>query len=149
VRLWTLHPSYLDPRGLVALWREALLAQAVLAGATSGYRRHPQLDRFRAAARPLGAIAGYLRAVRDEAARRGYAFDGSRIRRQRAPAAPLVATRGQLAFEWDHLRGKLARRDPAWLERISSTRRPRAHPSFRLVPGPPAPWERGVRGEGG
>ncbi len=34
MRLWTLHPKYLDPRGLVALWREALFAQAVLRGWT-------------------------------------------------------------------------------------------------------------------
>ena len=27
MRLWTLHPKYLDAAGLVALWREALLAQ--------------------------------------------------------------------------------------------------------------------------
>ncbi|HEU5178767.1 MAG TPA: pyrimidine dimer DNA glycosylase/endonuclease V, partial [Burkholderiales bacterium] len=32
MRLWSLHPKYLDARGLVALWREALLAQAVLRG---------------------------------------------------------------------------------------------------------------------
>jgi hypothetical protein len=46
---------YLDGRGLVALWREALLAQAVLRGRTRGYR-HPQLARFRSRenlARPL------------------------------------------------------------------------------------------------
>ena len=41
MRLWTLHPQYLDPRGLVALWREALLAQKVLLGRTRGYRAHP------------------------------------------------------------------------------------------------------------
>jgi hypothetical protein len=29
-RIWSLHPKYLDARGLVALWREGLLAQAVL-----------------------------------------------------------------------------------------------------------------------
>lgn len=32
MRLWTLHPKYLDTKGLVALWREALLAQKVLQG---------------------------------------------------------------------------------------------------------------------
>ena len=60
MRLWSLHPSYLDRRGLVALWREALLAQAVLRGLTRGYTRHPQLDRFRAAPSPVGALAAYL-----------------------------------------------------------------------------------------
>ncbi|HKX52383.1 MAG TPA: pyrimidine dimer DNA glycosylase/endonuclease V [Nitrosospira sp.] len=37
MRLWTLHPRYLDTKGLVAAWREALLAQKVLSGLTSGY----------------------------------------------------------------------------------------------------------------
>jgi hypothetical protein len=32
MRLWSLHPEYLDANGLVALWREALLAQAFLQG---------------------------------------------------------------------------------------------------------------------
>jgi hypothetical protein len=27
MRIWTVHPRYLDPKGLVAAWREALLAQ--------------------------------------------------------------------------------------------------------------------------
>jgi len=47
VRIWSLHPKYLDRQGLTACWREALLAQAVLNGATRGYTRHPQLVRFR------------------------------------------------------------------------------------------------------
>jgi len=60
MRLWSLHPSYLDPQGLVAVWREGLLAQAVLRGQTTGYTRHPQLARFRGAG-ALGAMAAYLR----------------------------------------------------------------------------------------
>lgn len=31
-----MHPRYLDAKGLVALWREALLVQAVLRGETRG-----------------------------------------------------------------------------------------------------------------
>ena len=79
MRLWTLHPRHLDAAGLVALWREALLAQAVLLGRTRGYTRHPQLERFRTAADPVAAIAGYLRVVADEAKARGYAFNAARI----------------------------------------------------------------------
>jgi hypothetical protein len=67
MRLWSLHPKYLDARGLVALWREGLLAQAVLRGRTNGYVHHPQLERFRAESSPLGAIADYLRGVHGEA----------------------------------------------------------------------------------
>ena len=79
MRLWTLHPRYLDPRGLVALWREALLAQQVLLGRTRGYRAHPQLTRFRARPDPAAAIAAYLEGVLAEAAARGYRFDAAKI----------------------------------------------------------------------
>ncbi|CAM3000541.1 pyrimidine dimer DNA glycosylase/endonuclease V [Dermacoccus abyssi] len=47
MRLWSLHPSQLDRRALEAGWREALLAQKVLAGGTRGYTHRPQLQRFR------------------------------------------------------------------------------------------------------
>jgi hypothetical protein len=72
MRLWTLHPEDLDAAGLVALWREALLANAVLAGRTNGYRHHPQLERFREASHPVAAVNAYLRVVHAEATRRGY-----------------------------------------------------------------------------
>jgi len=112
VRLWSLHPRYLDSRGLVALWREALLAQAVLHHRTKGYKRHPQLDRFRRARAPVGFIAAYLRVVRDEASRRGYEFDPGRIARA-ARAKRAMVTRGQLDWERRHLLAKLRRRDPS------------------------------------
>jgi hypothetical protein len=141
VRLWTVHPRYLDSRGLVALWRESLLAQKVLQGETRGYRSHPQLLRFRAQPEPLSAIAAYLHGVRDEALRRGYAFDGAKI--GRAAAAPrLQETEGQLRFEWLHLLEKLARRSPTLYAQHRKIERPEAHPVFEIIPGPPAAWER-------
>jgi hypothetical protein len=66
MRLWTLHPRYLDAQGLVALWREALLARAVLRGETRGYRHHPQLLRFQAHAQPRTAISVFLAGVHAE-----------------------------------------------------------------------------------
>jgi hypothetical protein len=140
MRLWTLDPAYLDARGLVALWREALLAQAVLAGETRGYRRHPQLERFRHDARPLGPIAAYLRGVHDESLVRGYHFDRRKISRSRFDER-LVATRGQLDYEWEHLMAKLAGRDPARRSLLRSVARPKAHPLFRLRRGGVADWE--------
>lgn len=141
MRLWSLHPRYLDARGLVALWREALLAQAVLRGRTRGYTRHPQLDRFRDAPAPVAAIAAYLRVVRAEGARRAYSFDRGRIARV-GPGTRSVVTRGQLAWERRHLLAKLRRRDPARAAALAALRRPRAHPLFRVVPGDVACWER-------
>lgn len=141
MRLWSLHPQHLDRQGLTACWREALLAQAVLAGATRGYTRHPQLERFRDAPDPLALVGAYLVGVAEEAARRGYRFDRERIRIPAAPAGQLTVTEGQLALEWRHLLGKLATRSPDDAARQRDTA-PRAHPLFRVVPGPVAPWER-------
>jgi Pyrimidine dimer DNA glycosylase len=141
LRLWTLHPRYLDAKGLVALWREGLLALAVLKGETRGYRHHPQLSRFRAHAAPRAAINTYLRAVAAEAAARGYAFNRRKLGPPR-PGLKLETTRGQLEYEWRHLLAKLARRDPRLYRRWRGERVPRAHPLFRVVLGDVEPWER-------
>jgi hypothetical protein len=142
MRLWTLHPKYLDARGLVAAWREALLAQAVLRNRTTGYRRHPQLIRFRASRSPVASIGCYLAALQAEASRRGYRFDRRKIARA-APPVRLRATTGQIEYEWRHLRAKLAVRDKAWLAGLDHVGRPDAHPVFRVVPGAVEPWEVG------
>jgi hypothetical protein len=142
MRLWSLHPHYLDRRGLVTLWREALLAQAVLLGRTKGYRNHPQLDRFRTPRAPAAAhIGAYLRVVHAEAVSRGYSFAAGKINRART-SGRLTVGRGQLEYEWRHLRRKLETRDPAWLERLGDVTRPRAHPLFRVRAGGVATWER-------
>jgi predicted ATPase len=141
MRLWSLHPSLLDTKGMVALWREALLAQKVLQGQTKGYRHHPQLQRFRQWGEPLAAIASYLWAVHDEATARGYAFDAFRIAGQQRVVG-LPVSRGQLALEWAHLKEQIRQRDPAHFRAVSGGRRILAHPLFRVVAGDIEPWER-------
>jgi hypothetical protein len=143
MRLWSLHPCYLDRQGLLAVWREALLAQKVLTGESVGYRHHPQVDRFRQADDPRGAIAGYLEGIRSEGARRGFRFDPGKI------AAPptiqkLPVTCDQLRYEWEHLKKKLRRRDPERLKELSGTDFPETHPLFVIVEGPIEPWERPI-----
>jgi hypothetical protein len=145
MRLWSLHPRYLDRVGLVACWREALLAQAVLAGRTRGYRQHPQLARFRAADDPVSAIGRYLSGVEAEARSRGYRFDPARILQPGTPAAALSITRGQLALERDHLRRKLQVRDQGHLRGWPTEEVPAPHPLFLVVAGPVAEWERAGR----
>jgi hypothetical protein len=140
MRLWTLHPKYLDAKGLVALWREALLAQKVLRGVTQGYRRHPQLLRFSKTNDPSAALAAYLVAVHDEAVRRDYHFDASKISRSRA-RGKLTETRGQLLYEWRHLQRKLKLRDPKRHRELASVKKPAPHPLFRIVPGTVREWE--------
>jgi hypothetical protein len=138
MRLWSLHPQYLDAKGLVALWREGLLAQAVLAGQTRGYRNHPQLERFRNRA---GAIDVYLHHVADEAESRGYNFDRSKLPRRKS-SPPIEVSDGQLRFEWQHLAAKLRERDPARLLRFAEIIDPLPHPFFVVVPGSVAAWEK-------
>lgn len=159
MRIWSLHPVLLDQKGLVACWRETLLAQKVLQGRTSGYRNHPQLERFRAHADPLAAIGAYLSGVADEADARGYRFNRDLIvRALSSPGdgpAPIEVTTGQLELEFQHLMGKLAVRDPDRHARWSraptgvtssgppgSPGTPPAHALFTVVPGPVAGWER-------
>lgn len=145
MRLWTLHPRYLDSRGLVALWRESLLARAVLANKTRGYTNHPQLLRFRESASPLNSVGRYLESVFHEATRRGYRFDVSKL----GPAEPgpqLAETSGQLEHEWAHLLAKLANRSPDEYLRLQSVENPEPHPLFKIVPGPVCAWEKSARG---
>jgi len=141
MRLWSIHPRYLDAAGLVALWREGLLAQAVLRGQTRGYRHHPQLQRFQAMPAPAASVAEYLRVVHEEAERRGYSFAGDKIGSPRDPS-PITVTSGQLECEWSHLMQKLKRRSPETYERMRGVVSPEAHPLFRVVKGPVEPWER-------
>ena len=147
MRLWTVHPRHLDAAGLVALWREALLAQAVLLGRTRGYTQHPQLQRFRTASDPLACIATYLRAVADEATSRGYAFNASRIVTSGSPVRALPETRGQLQYEWEHLGRKLRSRSPEWYRDRVAGAKPTPHPLFRIVAGGIRDWERPMADE--
>jgi len=143
MRLWTLHPKYLDAQGLVALWREGLLARAVLKRETKGYRHHPQLARFRAHASPVGAINAYLRMVLVEAEARGYAFDRKKIGPLRS-AIKLQATHGQLEFERQHLLRKLRARSPELYRQRRRVAPFEPHPMFRIVSGGLEAWERRV-----
>ena len=147
MRLWSLHPEYLDPQGLVALWREALLAREVLRGNTTGYRHHPQLQRFRAHVAPVSAINAYLAVVHAEAKKRGYSFDARKLAPVRRPVR-LTTTNGQLSYEGKHLGRKLRLRNRTFYRRFlgrRSDRGLRAHPLFRVVPGAVQEWERGAR----
>src|SRR5687768_7422672 len=134
MRLWTVHPRYLDGQGLVAAWREGLLAQKVLLGETRGYTRHPQLARFRVQPKPVEVIAAYLGLLAKEALRRGYVFDVSKISTPRFEGK-LIETRGQLLYEWRHLKRKLRRRSPQIYREYRGLDCPKASSLFRIVNG--------------
>ncbi len=141
MRLWSLHPKYLDSKGLVALWRESLLAKAVLEGKTSGYRNHPQLQRFIACPKPVDSINTYLSNVLAEASARGYRFDASKIDRD-AKVSPMPVTSGQVEYEYRHLLAKLEKRDPQRYMQVVNIDHPEVNPVFRLIDGEIEAWER-------
>jgi hypothetical protein len=99
------------------------------------------LARFRKAAEPLPALRSYLMEIRAEAARRGYAFDGRKIRGPRR-AGRITVKRGQLEYEWRRLRAKLKARDPRKYRGLRKVKRPSPHPLFRIVAGGVEDWER-------
>jgi hypothetical protein len=141
MRLWTLQPRYLDSKGLIALWREGLLAQAVLGGKTKGYKHHPQLNRFWEQSSPMSCIASYLVDIQKEAQARAYQFDKTKI----LPAIPcdkITETNGQLQYEWQHLKAKLRERAPDQFKILCDIRMPEPHPLFNIVKGGVSKWER-------
>ena len=144
MRLWSVHPRYLDAKGLVACWREALLAKAVLSGKTRGYRYHPQLERFRAHPRPRAALNQYLRGLYREARLRGYTFDARKVGTTHATTR-LPVTSGQVRFEFVHLKRKLRRRDLKRYLALRTINTPELHPLFRLVKGEVESWEKSIR----
>jgi hypothetical protein len=141
VRLWSLHPCYLDAKGLVALWRESLLACAVLKKETQGYRHHPQLERFWACEKPIVAITQYLWGIYEEATQRGYNFDAAKLGRKE-PCAKIGITCGQLGYEWKHLCMKLKQRNQSQYQRNREVVKLRPHPLFKVRAGGIALWER-------
>lgn len=141
MRLWSLHPACLDRQGLLACWREGLLARKVLLGQTNGYRHHPQLDRFRSTPDPLKVLDAYLLEIWAEAVRRGYAFDRNKLGAGEA-VAKIPVTTGQLKFELEHLRRKLLARDPERYRALSGLTLPEPNPIFEVVVGDLESWER-------
>jgi hypothetical protein len=141
MRLWSLHPQYLDVKGLTACWREGLLAKAVLDNQTRGYLHHPQLMRFRQHPQPLTAINYFLEQLLREADKRGYHFDHSKIVTGLDPQK-IPVTCGQLEFELKHLKHKLITRDPARLEELTGISQIEANPLFYVINGGTEPWEK-------
>ncbi len=146
MRLWSLSPEYLDRQGLLALWREGLLAKKVLEGKTKGYKNHPQLIRFRETEEPLDYINAYLFAVLKEAERRGYDFRSDKLRAEagglKNKLKNIKVSSGQLAYEFQHLSGKLKKRDPARYEQYYKIDKIKVNSLFRVVKGGVASWEK-------
>ncbi|MBF0360957.1 MAG: hypothetical protein HQK49_08090 [Oligoflexia bacterium] len=132
MRLWSIHPKYLDTKGLLAVWREGLLAKKVLEGNTKGYKNHSQLIRFKKNKNPIKAICAYLTEILIESKKRGYNFDESKINVEKSK---MFVTSGQLAFEQKHLLKKLYTRNKKKYLELDRITKLEAHPMFKIRPG--------------
>lgn len=140
MRIWSLHPKYLDTKGLVALWRETLLAKHVLEGKTKGYTNHPQLNRFKKTANPAQSISQYLSYVYDEAVKRGYNFNKDKID-WNFTLVEIPVTKGQLKYEESHLLNKLKIRDQDSYNKLLNAKNLQQHPMFKVIEGAIEDWE--------
>ena len=155
MRLWSIHPKFLDKSGLVAVWREGLLAKKVLEGKTKGYKNHPQLERFKNTENPLFYINIYLNEIFIEASFRDYKFDYSKIGSTifddlfKYQGKMLTVTVEQIAYEINHLLNKLEIRDKKAYNKLSekvflteSLMNNFVNPMFELIEGPVEKWEK-------
>jgi hypothetical protein len=143
MRLWSLHPKYLDTKGLVALWRESLLARKVLTGKTRGYKNHPQLIRFKNSKNPTASINYYISTVFEEAQNRGYLFDKKKLNVTRIVSS-IKITSGQLRYELEHLKRKLYHRDYKKFKKINKLKTPKPNPLFTSIRGKMEHWEKNI-----
>jgi hypothetical protein len=150
MRLWSISPSYLDSKGLVAVWREGLLAQNVLLNKTKGYKNHPQLDRFKKSNTPLSALSYYLTEIYNEAKKRSYKFNYEKIWHPEEGCIcfnPISVTKGQLEYEFEHLSRKLCSRDhtKAYIKEMNTKwkrQNIKSHPLFTIIDGDIEEWEK-------
>ena len=142
MRLWSLHPRYLDPKGLVALWREALARPGRAPGAIPGdIATIPSCsDSARSPLRVAASPSTFGPCTRNRSSE-ATASTGARLCTG-GTVARVDVTRGQLDFEWRHLLAKLEKRNPPVLEALQNTGDPAPHPLFRVVPGAIEEWER-------
>ncbi len=140
MRLWSLHPKYMDSKGLVALWRESLLARAVLKGETKGYKNHPQLIRFKRHENPIALINSYLLNIYNESKERDYRFNKNKIG-PNFTESRINVTYGQIMYELKHLKSKVKLRDPSKYIKLLKITEPETNPVFCVIQGDIEDWE--------
>jgi hypothetical protein len=141
MRLWSIHPKYLDSIGLIALWRETLLAKKVLQKKTKGYKNHPQLIRFKEQKSPLNAINNYLHFILMEAKKRGFKFD-ERKAGIKTKINKIPITKGQIEFEFKWFKLKLRKRNPEKLKELKKIIKIESNPLFKVIKGKKENWEK-------
>jgi len=144
MRLWSLHPKYLDPKGLIAVWREALLAKNVLQGKTKGYKNHPQLERFKNHPSPIKALNYYLLEIYNEATKRNYNFDKNKISKVNKDLEKIKITSEQIKYEFEYLKKKLEKRNIVFYKKLLKTKNTEVHSIFTIVRGNVEDWEKQI-----
>jgi hypothetical protein len=142
MRIWSIHPQYLDWMGLGAQWREGLLAQKVLQGETKGWRNHPQLDRFKEHPQPIEAIGFYLKEIHNEAISRKYNYNFSKILEPSESIQRIELNQGQIIYEFEILQNRLKDRTPKKYQENLGVSEVIPHPLFILREGTPEFWEK-------
>ncbi|MEM0201004.1 MAG: pyrimidine dimer DNA glycosylase/endonuclease V [Candidatus Micrarchaeaceae archaeon] len=143
MRLWSLKHSYLDTKGLLAVWREGLLAKKVLEGKTKGYKNHPQLERFKKLKDPIVGINTYLYYVYLESVSRDYYFSKDKINHNLVNKDIKIPLNDkQLEYEFELLKTKLKLRDNKCYEKIKDVKIPEYVQIFELKKGPIENWEK-------
>ncbi|QQG52870.1 MAG: hypothetical protein HY931_01395 [Candidatus Falkowbacteria bacterium] len=145
MRLWSLSPKYLDRQGLLAVWREGLLAKHVLEGKTKGYRNHPQLERFKEQKNSLDYLNLYLHGVYEEAIKRGYKFEKAKIGPLKKNLEKIKVSTGQIWYEFEHLLKKLERRDKKRFLELKAKLDLEVHSLFQIEKGEIATWEKVIK----
>lgn len=135
MRIWSIHPAYLDSKRLGAQWREGLLCRYVMNGLTKGYKNHPQFLRFRDKVKS-DFLDTYLYYIWLESKSRGFNYNINLlndINENNNYCFPV--TLSQVQYEIKHLYYKLCiKRDVPSDIKI--------HPCFHIVDGPIEWWER-------
>lgn len=150
MRLWSLHPSYLDKQALQVCWADALQAleyykqeRAYMKGITNDLSPYfyPCLDRFRMTGSPIAHITNYLHGLCDESERRNTPFGRAKLP-EFTPGLRLKVTDGQIAREEKLLLLQLNRRKQTqlWMD-LFVAEYVQPHPLFEIVSGPVEPWE--------
>jgi hypothetical protein len=142
MRLWSLSLKYLDRQGLLAVWREGLLAKKVLAGKTKGYKNHPQLNRFKESDDALAGINSYLFEIYQEAEKRGYKFSIEKIENLKVLNKKIKVNSGQVIYEFSHLLNKLKVRDIKRYRELKDIKKPAVNNLFKVVKGDIEDWEK-------
>ncbi len=141
MRLWSIHPKYLDTVGLVALWREALLARKVLENRTKGYKNHPQLCRFKQQDSPIETMNSYLKEIYKESNKRNFNFDCNKLI-EVSNKYTIPVTDGQIEFEFNHLLKKFKQRNTEKYKLIKDLKKIEINPVFNIINGEVEIWEK-------